>query len=269
MQINQMEDVMLQGMRPNVPRDEAEATAIRYDYPGKEELHRFYDSCLEAGKKRNPIETIERATIPVGLIIFFGLCFGGVALEVIWRIQSPMSKIGILCFFVMILLKAVLMNRVHVIRHTKSNIDFEALHAYESRYMRHGFTGGRRFPYCLMGDTQAQYIKEKKGVPTNVCVPILVASIFVALFIVYITTQNNKAVADVAYELVIGTGFTLIGLLLGLWTLIRPWVKMLLYRRKIMAVCVDVEEYARTGSSSSVHCNVRIVALFCKNWYTY
>lgn len=191
MQINQMEDVMLQGMRPNVPRDEAEATAIRYDYPGKEELHRFYDSCLEA------------------------------------------------------------------------------LHAYESRYMRHGFTGGRRFPYCLMGDTQAQYIKEKKGVPTNVCVPILVASIFVALFIVYITTQNNKAVADVAYELVIGTGFTLIGLLLGLWTLIRPWVKMLLYRRKIMAVCVDVEEYARTGSSSSVHCNVRIVALFCKNWYTY
>ncbi|MDD3368683.1 MAG: hypothetical protein PHP50_07305 [Lachnospiraceae bacterium] len=65
------------------------------------------------------------------------------------------------------------------------------------------------------------------------------------------TTKNNKAVADVAFEIVLGTGLTLVGLLVGLGTLFRPLIKKIQYGRKIQAVCVDVESYMKAGDADA------------------
>ncbi|MDD3368682.1 MAG: hypothetical protein PHP50_07300 [Lachnospiraceae bacterium] len=177
MRINQMEDVMLQGMKPNVPQNEAEFTEVNYDYPGKEELHRFYDSSIAAGKNKSAVEVIEKATLPVGLILSFGLCIAGMLLDM-FGVTRSITPLGFLCFFAMIIVKAVLSRQVYELRSTRSNIDFESLYAYRSKYKKYGFTGGRRFPYCLMGDTSSQYVKETKGISQGVWVPILIAVSF-------------------------------------------------------------------------------------------
>jgi len=251
MQINQMEDAMMQGMRPNVPRDAQTATTLNYDYPGKEELHRFYDSALAAGEHKNPLIILEKCVIPVGLLLTFGLFIGGMLLDMFFYIGWSVSMLGMMCGFATIILKGILIHKVNKLRTEHSNIDFAALNSYKFQYMKYGFTGGRRLSYCLMGDTMEHYEKEKKSFFSSMGVFFLVIGIFIVVFITYIATKNHPEIKDTVFEIVMGFCFFVIGIVLGLGTMIRPMIKSVLYGRKIKAVCVDVERYMTAGDSSA------------------
>lgn len=247
MRISQIQDTMMQGMKPNLPQDAEAATTFNYDYPGKEELHRFYDSCLENAKQKNPIEVVEKLAVPVGIPLTFGLGIIGMFAGY----DSKLPMVAILCGFATIILKGVLSIRVGKLRREDKDIDFDALHTYIAENKKYGFTGGRRLPYCLMGDTLEQYENEKRSFFNGMLIPCMIFLFFLALFVCYLLTRNNQDLANRIFPIVMGLGFFLIGCVLGVGTLFKPWVKCLQYRRRVNAVCVDVETYSKPGESNA------------------
>lgn len=216
---------------------------MTFDYPGREDLQRFYRSCLEYDKNKPIIFKINRCIIPVGVLLSFGLCISDMVISMnskTMRLDYPIAKVGIFCFFGMMILKYYAMRKTKQIRTEESTIDFRALNRYTSQHKGGGFTMGRRYSYCLSGDTIEQYKKDDKTLNGATLVLVLVVGTFMSLGITYLATKNHPEIKDAAFEMVGGGCFMLIGIFVGLGSLFRPLIKSIQYGRKVKAVCVQL-----------------------------
>lgn len=95
-----------------------------------------------------------------------------------------------------------------------------------------------------------QYQKAMNQISPAMLVPILVLGIFASIGITYLVTKNNQELADRAGKIVIGAGFLIVALILGVWTLFRPLIKRIQYGRKVDAVCVSVQTSSHSAGES-------------------